>query len=447
MSINLKELFGKKEQPVDLMATPTGQGSGGKRVNGLPSLIVVFFVLLAVGGIAYVTHLRSQNKIVPGATQPLDQKKEGRSASQMANEATSKWLSGIIPSDAQPGRGLPDMPDVQETKKTNEKEPAANTFSNANAKFSVPVDPYFEDRIRIRERRTQALEAALQSKVGIQMSELRSRQTTARDVTAQLADTRQRIASMGDPTSAYQSRLTQQNGPSGTDGLYRSAATGKNDVRQFEQTDSWNLDSQVQAPASPYMLRTGFVIPATMISGINSDLPGQVMAQVSQNVWDTATGRFLLIPQGTRLIGAYSSDVAYGQERVLMAWQRLIFPDGKVLDIHAMPGADSAGYAGFSDQVNNHWFRTISSAILMSGVIAAVDLSQDNTNSSDSSDRQRAGDALSEALGQTLGQVLGQIISKNLNISPTLEIRPGYRFNVIAVKDMTLPGPYQAFNY
>ena len=275
MSINLKELFGKKEQPVDLMATPTGQGSGGKRVNGLPSLIVVFFVLLAVGGIAYVTHLRSQNKIVPGATQPLDQKKEGRSASQMANEATSKWLSGIIPSDAQPGRGLPDMPDVQETKKTNEKEPAANTFSNANAKFSVPVDPYFEDRIRIRERRTQALEAALQSKVGIQMSELRSRQTTARDVTAQLADTRQRIASMGDPTSAYQSRLTQQNGPSGTDGLYRSAATGKNDVRQFEQTDSWNLDSQVQAPASPYMLRTGFVIPATMISGINSDLPGQ----------------------------------------------------------------------------------------------------------------------------------------------------------------------------
>ena len=437
MSINLKELFGKKEQPVDLMATPTGQGSGGKRVNGLPSLIVVFFVLLAVGGIAYVTHLRSQNKIVPGATQPLDQKKEGRSASQMANEATSKWLSGIIPSDAQPGRGLPDMPDVQETKKTNEKEPAANTFSNANAKFSVPVDPYFEDRIRIRERRTQALEAALQSKVGIQMSELRSRQTTARDVTAQLADTRQRIASMGDPTSAYQSRLTQQNGPSGTDGLYRSAATGKNDVRQFEQTDSWNLDSQVQAPASPYMLRTGFVIPATMISGINSDLPGQVMAQVSQNVWDTATGRFLLIPQGTRLIGAYSSDVAYGQERVLMAWQRLIFPDGKVLDIHA----------GFSDKVNSHWFRTISSAFLMSGVIAAADMSQNDGNSNSNNDRQRASDALSEALGQTLGQTLGQIISKNLNVAPTLEIRPGYRFNVMVIKDMTLPGPYQAFAY
>ena len=195
------------------------------------------------------------------------------------------------------------------------------------------------------------------------------------------------------------------------------------------------------------MLRTGFVIPATMISGINSDLPGQVMAQVSQNVWDTATGRFLLIPQGTRLIGAYSSDVAYGQERVLMAWQRLIFPDGKVLDIHAMPGADSAGYAGFADKVNNHWFRTISSAILMSGVIAAADMSQNDGNSNSNNDRQRASDALSEALGQTLGQTLGQIISKNLNIAPTLEIRPGYRFNVMVIKDMTLPGPYQAFAY
>ena len=309
------------------------------------------------------------------------------------------------------------------------------------------VDPYAEDRLRIRERRFQALEAALKSKMSVQLSELRNRSTT-RDINTQLAETRQRLASMTDPSSAYQNRLAQLRGEtaSGADELYQPTATGRNDIRRFE-SNSWELDSQVEAPASPYMIRAGFVLPAIMISGINSDLPGQVMAQVSQNVYDTATGRFLLIPQGTRLIGTYSSDVGYGQERVLMAWQRLIFPDGKTLDIRAMPGADSAGYAGFSDQVNNHWFRTISSAILMSGVIAAVDLSQDNTNSSDSSDRQRAGDALSEALGQTLGQVLGQIISKNLNISPTLEIRPGYRFNVIAVKDMTLPSPYQPFDY
>lgn len=448
MAINLKKLFGKnrEEQPLDLTATPTG--SGGKRVNQIPSVIAVFFLVLALGAVAYVAHIRSQNKITPGMGNTTEHPKEGRSASQMASDATSPWTSGQIPPADR--RGMPNMPDVPDkskdetkTQESQPQTPASNPFSAA----TPHVDPYAEDRLRIRERRFQALEAALKSKMSVQLSELRNRSTT-RDINTQLAETRQRLASMTDPSSAYQNRLAQLRGEtaSGADELYQPTATGRNDIRRFE-SNSWELDSQVEAPASPYMIRAGFVIPAIMISGINSDLPGQVMAQVSQNVWDTATGRFLLIPQGTRLIGAYSSDVAYGQERVLMAWQRLIFPDGKTFDIRAMPGADSAGYAGFTDQINNHWFRTISSAILMSGVIAAVDLSQDNNNSSDSSDRQRAGDALSEALDQTLGQVLGQIISKNLNVAPTLEIRPGYRFNVIAFKDMTLPGPYQAFNY
>ena len=444
MAINLKKLFGKnrEEQPLDLTATPTG--SGGKRVNQIPSVIAVLFLVLALGAVAYVAHIRSQNKITPGMGNTTEHPKEGRSASQMASDATSPWTSGQIPPADR--RGMPNMPDVPDkskdetkTQESQPQTPASNPFSAA----TPHVDPYAEDRLRIRERRFQALEAALKSKMSVQLSELRNRSTT-RDINTQLAETRQRLASMTDPSSAYQNRLAQLRGEtaSGADELYQPTATGRNDIRRFE-SNSWELDSQVEAPASPYMIRAGFVLPAIMISGINSDLPGQV----NQNVYDTATGRFLLIPQGTRLIGTYSSDVGYGQERVLMAWQRLIFPDGKTLDIRAMPGADSAGYAGFSDQVNNHWFRTISSAILMSGVIAAVDLSQDNTNSSDSSDRQRAGDALSEALGQTLGQVLGQIISKNLNISPTLEIRPGYRFNVIAVKDMTLPSPYQPFDY
>lgn len=449
MAINLKELFGKKkkEQPIDLMATPTGQGSGGKRVNGLPSAIVVFFLLLAVGTVAYVTHVRSQNKISPGAVQSEVQK-EGRSASQMANDVTSPWTSGLIPSapDFPSNSGSAPSKDHDPRQQQDEAPSPTETFRAANT--SLTIDPYAEDRLRIRERRIQALEAALKSNTGVQLSELRNRSTT-RDIGTQLTETRQRLASMTDPTSAYQARLAQLKGESlsGADDLYQPTATGKNDVRHFAQADSWQLDSQVETPASPYMLRAGFVIPAIMISGINSDLPGQVIAQVSQNVWDTATGKYLLIPQGTRLIGAYSSDVGYGQERVLMAWQRLIYPDGKTLDIRAMPGTDSAGYAGFKDKVNNHWFRTISSAILMSGVIAAVDLSQNDSSSNSDSDRQRANDALSEALGQTLGQTLGQIISKNLNISPTLEIRPGYRFNVMVIKDLTLPGCYQPFNY
>ena len=416
------------------------------RLNRLPLLIFGAACSLVLGVFIYVGYQRSLPRERP---QKTENPKASVSSQQFAEEIASK---------ARPGSFIATIPQQHVSNTQPEKPPVAESGKETQIPTpqdshnvdmpTVLVDPYLEDRLRIRERRFQALEAALRSKMGVQVSELRARSTT-RDLNAEIFQARQRLAAMTDPSSTYQARLAQlrDESVSGADELYRSTGTGKNDVRRLERTDSWSLDSQVEAPASPYMIRAGFVIPAIMISGINSDLPGQVMAQVSQNVWDTATGRFLLIPQGTRLIGAYSSDVAYGQERVLMAWQRLIFPDGKTFDIRAMPGADSAGYDGFTDQINNHWFRTISSAILMSGVIAAVDLSQDNNNSSDSSDRQRAGDALSEALDQTLGQVLGQIISKNLNVAPTLEIRPGYRFNVIAFKDMTLPGPYQAFNY
>jgi len=211
------------------------------------------------------------------------------------------------------------------------------------------------------------------------------------------------------------------------------------------QDDRWKLSSRPEAPRSIYELRTGFVVPAILISGINSDLPGQIVAQVSENVYDTPTGKYLLVPQGSRLVGAYSSDVAYGQARVLVAWQRIVFPDGKAMDIGAMPGADSAGYAGLSDQVNNHYFRLFGSALLMSGITAGITLSQGQNQQTLGPPSARS--ALSEALGQQLGQVTVQLIEKNLNISPTLEIRPGYRLSVIVTKDMTFYKPYKAFDY
>ena len=429
----------KTKDPLSPDVTP---GGGGKRMSNVPLIIIVMILLLFASIISYVMVKRAEQSNVQQSEVEAP-KGNGKGAEQMAREVTEQWTPGIfIPPNAPVSGVLHDPNTLLQVENTaSEQKPSLHTQQAAPQK-----DLYFEDRERIRANKIRDLEMALKSPTGIATERLQNRSSVA-GVNARLVETRQRIDSMNDPTAAYQSRLSQlRGGNAGADELYRSEEVGKNDVRRFEQT-SWNLSSQVEPPASPYMLRTGFVIPATMISGINSDLPGQVMAQVSQNVWDTATGRFLLIPQGTRLIGTYSSDVGYGQERVLMAWQRLIFPDGKVLDIRAMPGADSAGYTGFADKVNAHWFRTISSAFLMSGVIAAADLSQNNGNSDNGNDRQRASDALSEALGQTLGQTLGQIISKNLNVAPTLEIRPGYRFNVMVVKDLTLPGVYKAFDY
>ena len=157
----------------------------------------------------------------------------------------------------------------------------------------------------------------------------------------------------------------------------------KNNINQYAnngQGDRWRLDSKPEPPHSPYELRAGFVIPGTLISGVNSQLPGQIMAQTSQDVFDTATGKHKLFPQGSRLVGTYSSEVAYGQARVLVAWQRLVFPDGKAMDIGAMPGADGAGFAGFKDQVDNHYVRIFGSALLMSAITAGVAYSQQNQN-------------------------------------------------------------------
>jgi type IV secretory pathway VirB10-like protein len=192
----------------------------------------------------------------------------------------------------------------------------------------------------------------------------------------------------------------------------------------------------------------GITNPATLITGINSELPGQIMAQVSQDVHDTPTGSYKLVPQGSRLVGTYSSELVYGQSRVLIAWQRIVFPDGKAMDIGAMPGADGAGYAGFKDQVNNHYLRIFGSALLMSAVTAGVAYSQDRDNHHRGQySAPSASSELSAAVGQQLGQVTAQMIAKNLNIAPTLEIRPGFRFNVTVVKDLTFSKPYEAFDY
>jgi type IV secretion system protein VirB10 len=209
--------------------------------------------------------------------------------------------------------------------------------------------------------------------------------------------------------------------------------------------DRWALDARQQAPDSAYELRAGAVIPATLQTGINSDLPGQITAIVAQDVRDTARGRYVLIPQGSRLVGTYGADVKFGQERVLIAWQRIVWPDGKALDIGAMPGSDGAGYAGFKDQVDTHFWRLLGSALLLSGITGGIAYSQDSQAKGDN--RTTVSGTMSQALGQHLGEVSEEMIRKQMNVAPTIEIRPGYRFNVQVTKDLTFNGPYRAFDY
>jgi len=446
--------------------------AGVRRVNNMPMYIVggLMGVFLLVMVLVAADRAEKQNR------PPEAKEEKAGNTSMFAKEITGDRKDGIIQPKAAalavPDLSAPPAPPafgaVAIARPTGNLDAPPTPPNSQNQQLqSGPRD---DELNRIRITKMQQLEEAVKAKTSMNATAPRSAGSTGTgysgapmtrdDQLARLAAVRQQIEAntKDDPTAAYKARLAQIQGAGMVPGgagrgsgaapqLVQTAATGNN-VSQFGnsgQGDRWKLDSQPEAPRTPYELRAGFVVPATLISGINSELPGQIMGQVAQNVYDTATGKYLLIPQGSRLVGAYSSNVAYGQARVLVAWQRIIFPDGKAMDIGSMPGADSAGYAGFNDQVNNHYFRLFASAFLMSSVTAGISMSQPQQTIGTTT--RTASSAMSEALGQQLGQVTAQLISKNMNIAPTLEIRPGYRFNVMVTKDMTFSKPYQAFDY
>jgi type IV secretory pathway VirB10-like protein len=195
------------------------------------------------------------------------------------------------------------------------------------------------------------------------------------------------------------------------------------------------LQASIRAPGSPYQVMQGTAIPAVMIGGLNSDMPGMVIGQVAGNVYDTATGRYLLIPQNTRLIGQYDNSVSAGQTRVGVVWNRLIFPDTQSLDLGSMEGADQAGYAGFHDQVNTHFWSKLGNAVLLSIAGGAAMVGQGTGVGANGYSAQQI---MAASLGQQFAE-LGQIYAQaGLSIPDTLEIRPGYRFVVMVAKDITL---------
>ncbi len=209
--------------------------------------------------------------------------------------------------------------------------------------------------------------------------------------------------------------------------------------------DMHALSYQVESVDTPFIIRQGAVVPAVLLTGINSDIPGQVMAQTTAPVYDSPRGNYELIPAGCRLVGQYLSQPAYGTERVMLAFNRIIFPDGKALTLGAMPASALDGYAGLNAEVNNHMLRLLSGALLLGGITAMVAVTQDDAYDSDGN--LTTSSAMSQAIGMSLGQVLADVIERNLNIAPTLEVKPGFKFNLTLVKDLRFKGPYQAFDY
>lgn len=270
-----------------------------------------------------------------------------------------------------------------------------------------PVNPAADAADAARQRAQQEREAARSSRLFFEDSAARPS-----------ADRLLTQSTRADIPASLQAHLPSSDGARGETSLGRAS-----DPRTVSAERLVGL-------ASPAILQAGSVIPAALITGIRSDLPGLVTAQVTQNIYDSPSGRILLIPQGARLIGEYDADVAFGQSRVLLAWTRLILPDGRSILLERQPASDPRGFAGLQDGTDNNWGGVLKAALISTVLGAGAELGADEDGNLARAFRRGTQDSISRA-----GE---QIVSRELNIRPTITIRPGFPVRVLVTRDIVL---------
>ena len=482
----------------DLSPGSVSPGAGVRRANKIPLYLVMGLIGIVALVVAMVANDRAekQAKMLTSTSGSPQQGRGGGTLAQ-ADRITGGHRAGVIPpAPSKPMVRPPDIPSESPVVGAGSLQAEGEVNADiliARPDLDAPPKPNRgglqlvggpglktksggEEADALRMARVQQVQDALKAPSTVTFSLVRSEKpaptiehtsgsATPNDTRSRMADAKQKMTTAGrsdDPTKAYQTQLSQlqqsgllspfDGGASTPTSLGSSAKPKPTSTETSTGGDRWKHDAEQLPPRAEFVIQAGDVLPALMISEINSMLPGQIVAQVSQNIYDTPTRSQILIPQGTKLIGAYSSDVGYGQHAMLVAWQRLSYPDGKTLDLGSMPGATGSGKSGLTDLVNNHYVRLFGSALLMSAITAGVTFSQQQAQGAGvpgqvAIPQYNAGTAMSQALGQQLGQVTAQLIAKNLSIAPELTIRPGYRFNVVVVKDLVLPKPYDEFDY
>lgn len=380
--------------------------TGNKRLSKVPILIIAIIVILVLFAVFYTANDRAKKQ---AAKQTSEQQEE--KAVSTANKDINSMISSLeaqgIDTKTQKNIDLP-VKNVAPELKNDNIQPLAEykPIPTLNTQPKTEID---EREIRLKQDMRLK---ALASKTGIEVRNSNSIQPQTKD-------------------SIYQEPINLQNEPN----LQNINSSGDNNDKFLSKLrNNGYLEQVKQKPISAYEIKAGWNIPAVLITGVNSELPGQILAQITQNVYDTATGKYLLIPQGTKVVGDYSNNVIYGQSRLLVAWNKIIFPNGDTLNIGNMQGASMDGYTGFEDQVDNHYFRIFGSAFLLSSITAGIALSDNSQGNQTETARDKA---IGQAI-QQMGQVASEMIRKNMNISPTLIIRPGYKFNIFVTKDIVL---------
>ena len=420
--------------------------SGIKRINRLPIIVVIVLVIAFLGVIFY--GLSSRGLYFGKDSGP--ETSSGNPASTFADQIKRGVTDGIIGEPQQQTTFQPTPAETKQEEKANNPftpQPGQNQEQQRGQELENEEgwrarlereqrEQYLRERQRQRMARLQANDAAYDAPLAIDRSKLEARAdetTSARTATNTPSST-----TAGANSDLYAAALRVGLGGQNID---PNGQSSKEDFFNADLKELGYLPNRVVPQQSPYELRRGSVIPATLITGINSDLPGRITAQVSQNVYDSATGHRLLIPQGTKLFGRYDSKMSFGQSRVLVVWTDIIFPNGSTLQIGGMAGTDAQGYGGFHDKVNNHYWRTFGSAALIALIGTGMDASL--PESSTLATQETASDAARRNFTESFGRVAEQTISRNLNVQPTLEIRPGYKFNVLVDQDIVLPNAYR----
>ncbi|ECB2918775.1 TrbI/VirB10 family protein [Salmonella enterica] len=437
----------------DFLAAPK-RGKGVRRLNRLPLVIVGGVVALAVMGVTYTMYDRQQQQ---------------QAAANGTGEA--RTVGAVAESPVQPGPASappapPEMP-------TDAGQPDAGQQAQGGAPVerggqpqntnSAPpqVSQAMQDRLQkikqVEDRRFQLAMQSLDSDSSIEMGRQADRNANANGAAAPglMPVSGQGRVSADELMNRYMAANglagggMGAGGPGFAGGGMGGMGGGGNSMAAENQQDRKQaflantpeaevyLARQRKAAVAPSQeVKAGWVIPGVMISGINSDLPGQIIGQVREAVYDSATGTQCLIPPGSRVVGTYDSGVTLGQTRALAVWRRIIYPDGSSISIDNMPGTDMGGYAGFNDKVNNHYARIFGSGLLLSVFSAGIQLSQPQASNGEN---YSSSQIIAGSLGQQMGQIGMQMAQRNMNIQPTLEIRPGYEFNIMVTKDIILP--------
>lgn len=385
------------EESPDIFAPPK-KGPGGKRMNGWPVAIAsVLFAVFAM--VIFYT---------------LDDRKHKEAQEQEAERDRRRGEGAAEAPIARPAG--PDVDPVQ----------IVQVASSMPTETGAPVVGLSESEIKYREKWLADRDAAMAAPARIENTGRRPQHS------------RQNVAMVPPPPPGTSGPILPHGSPEQAEGGEYGDINHQARKRKFLEGqgdgDATYLKHARMAPLFETQLSAGSIIPGVIDRGINSDLPGQIAGRVRQNVYD-ATRRHILIPAGAGLVGTYDSDVSAGQERVLVAWTQVIFPDGSTLFLDAMPGADKSGVAGMKDKVDNHYVRTFGQAILLSLFTAAGQLSQTRGSVSGS---YSASQILAAQVGMQGFNLGSQLIRRNLNIQPTLEIRPGMEFTIAITKNIGL---------